>query len=154
MYLEPGRPVFLDELVAEPARHVGQTVRVTGTLHSYSPALDRAALVDGQYLLGVDTRLLGVRQYHVGQTYQLIGVVAAADGDGGDGPVPPDQLPEDARWAPQIALQARVAKEADGLDMAIYRKSVHALRRFLGTEPQAAAAADRPGTEPTHGSVG
>ncbi|KAJ2712189.1 hypothetical protein H4R19_002883 [Coemansia spiralis] len=127
MDLEPGRPVFLEELVRAPAAHVGQTVRVTGTLHSYTPALDRAMLVDGPHLLAIDTQLLGVQQYHVGQTYQLIGVVAGVEADE-DTEQP---LPEDAQCAAGIALRARVVKDVDGLDMAIYRRAVHALRRFL-----------------------
>ncbi|KAJ2746018.1 hypothetical protein GGI20_001720 [Coemansia sp. BCRC 34301] len=107
------------------------TVRVTGTLHSYSPKTDRASLVDGQSLLLVDTRLLGVHQYHIGQTYQLIGVVAASAH--GDGEEPPkDLLEEDVRFSLDIVLQARVVREVDGLDMVVYRKSVVMLRAFLG----------------------
>ncbi|KAJ1776214.1 hypothetical protein LPJ54_003220 [Coemansia sp. RSA 1824] len=125
MDLEPGRPVFLDELVQQPQLHTGKTVRVTGTLHAYSPVTDRAELVDGQYLLIVDTQLLGVQQYHVGQTYQLIGEIDSVM----------DQVPEslfdDAKFSQQIVLRARVGKSVDGLDMAVYKKSVHAVRKFL-----------------------
>ncbi|KAJ2336090.1 hypothetical protein GGI00_001025 [Coemansia sp. RSA 2681] len=130
MELEPGTPVFLEELVARPLHFVGRTVRVTGTLHSYSPKTDRAALVDGQSLLLVDTKLLGVHQYHIGQTYQLIGVVVASAQEGGE--EPPKDLLEDVRYSLDIVLQARVVREVDGLDMAIYRKAVAMLRAFLG----------------------
>ncbi|KAJ1840265.1 hypothetical protein H4S02_004209 [Coemansia sp. RSA 2611] len=128
MDLESGRPVFLEELVQQPAQSVGKTVRVAGTLHAYSPATDRAELVDGQYLLIVDTQLLGVRQYHVGQTYQLIGTIAgAAAGE----LKPPADLFDDAQYSLDIVLSARVVKAVDGLDMAVYRKAVHAVRQFL-----------------------
>ncbi|KAJ2900564.1 hypothetical protein IWW38_000441 [Coemansia aciculifera] len=130
MELEPGTPVFLEELVARPPHFIGRTVRVTGTLHSYSPKTDRASLVDGQSLILVDTKLLGVHQYHIGQTYQLIGVVVASAQM--DGEETPKDLLEDVRYSLDIVLQARVVREVDGLDMAIYRKSVVMLRAFLG----------------------
>ncbi|KAJ2765245.1 hypothetical protein IWQ56_004177 [Coemansia nantahalensis] len=135
MDLEPGKPVFLEELVHAADAHVGRTVRVTGTLHSYVPARDCAMLVDGQNLLAIDTQLLGVQQYHVGQTYQLIGVVTRVE-EGGAAPAAEQPLPEDTQCAAGIALRARVVKDADGLDMAIYRRAVHALRRLLDGPPQ------------------
>ncbi|KAJ1859069.1 hypothetical protein GGH12_000917 [Coemansia sp. RSA 1822] len=127
MDLEPGRPVFLDELVQQPQLHTGKTVRVTGTLHAYSPVTDRAELVDGQYLLIVDTQLLGVQQYHVGQTYQLIGEIDSVADQA------PESLFDDAKFSLEIVLRARVGKSVDGLDMAVYKKSVHAVRKFLDT---------------------
>ncbi|KAI9503774.1 hypothetical protein GGI25_003842 [Coemansia spiralis] len=128
MDIEAGKPVFIEELV-EQSGYIGQTVRATGTLHSYNPTTDRASLADGQYAVLIDTRLLGVMQYHIGQTYQFIGVVASAPNEAAP------ELFDDARCSLSIVLQARVAREVDGLDMAVYRKSVAALRRFLdGTE--------------------
>ncbi|KAJ2819413.1 hypothetical protein IWW50_005465 [Coemansia erecta] len=126
MDLEPGRPVFLDELVQHPHEHTGKTVRVTGTLYAYSPTRDRAELVDGQFVLVIDTQLLGVQQYHVGQTYQLIGEIISVSKDEA-----PEDLFDDARYSMEIALQARVGKSVDGLDMAVYRESVRAMRRLL-----------------------
>ncbi|KAJ1964286.1 hypothetical protein GGI12_001518 [Dipsacomyces acuminosporus] len=127
MDLEPGTPVFLDEVVDQNTALAGKTVRVTGTLHSYSPTSDQAVLVDGQHLLVIDTKLLGVLQYYIGQTYQFIGVVSAVQGEA----AVIDDLFEDARYSLDIVLQARVAREVDGLDMVVYRKSVAALRKFL-----------------------
>ncbi|KAJ1886428.1 hypothetical protein GGI08_007008 [Coemansia sp. S2] len=132
MELEPGTPVFLEEVVAQASQYIGRTVRATGTLHSYSPKTDRAALVDGQSLLLIDTKLLGVHQYHIGQTYQLIGVVVASSQE--DHEELPKDLLEDVRYSLDIVLQARVVREVDGLDMAIYRKSVVLLRAFLQDE--------------------
>ncbi|KAJ2879009.1 hypothetical protein FB639_003208, partial [Coemansia asiatica] len=60
MDLVAGKPVFLEEIVASESAFNGQSVRVTGTLHSYSPALESAVLVEGQSALIVDTKLLGV----------------------------------------------------------------------------------------------
>ncbi|KAJ2794560.1 hypothetical protein H4S07_006725, partial [Coemansia furcata] len=105
MELEPGTPVFLEELVACPPQFVGRTVRVTGTLHSYSPKIDRAALVDGPSLLLIDAKLLGVHQYHIGQTYQLIGVVVASSQAKQE--EPPKDLLEDIGYSLDIVLQAR-----------------------------------------------
>ncbi|KAJ2451833.1 hypothetical protein EV183_003361 [Coemansia sp. RSA 2336] len=128
MDLEPGRPAFLEELVQAPSQHVGKTVRVTGTLHSYNPTTDRAELVDGQYLLIIDTQLLGIQQYHNGQTYQLIGTIASTSENE---VAQPEHLFDDAQFSLEIVLRARVLKLADGLDMAVYRKSVDALRQLI-----------------------
>ncbi|KAJ1820533.1 hypothetical protein IWW57_004920 [Coemansia sp. S610] len=136
MELEPGTPVFLEELEARPPHFIGRTVRVTGILHSYSPKTDRATLVDGHSLLLIDTKLLGVHQYHIGQTYQLIGLIAAAVLD--DHKELPKDLEEDVRYSLDIFLQARVVREVDGLDMAVYRKSVVLLRTFLSDEIETA----------------
>ncbi|KAJ2407292.1 Alpha-aminoadipic semialdehyde dehydrogenase, partial [Coemansia sp. RSA 2530] len=136
MELEPGTPVFLEELEARPPHFIGRTVRVTGILHSYSPKTDRATLVDGHSLLLIDTKLLGVHQYHIGQTYQLIGLIAAAVLD--DRKELPKDLEEDVRYSLDIFLQARVVREVDGLDMAVYRKSVVLLRTFLSDEIETA----------------
>ncbi|KAJ1729730.1 hypothetical protein LPJ72_004821 [Coemansia sp. Benny D160-2] len=128
MDIEAGKPVFVEELVEPRNQHVGRTVRVTGTLHSYSPTTDRASLVDGQYLVLIDTQLLGVMQYHLGQTYQFIGVVASVE-DMQE--AVPDDLFDDTRYSLATVLRARVAREVDALDVAVYKKSVAALRRFL-----------------------
>ncbi|KAJ2685384.1 hypothetical protein IWW39_004315 [Coemansia spiralis] len=136
MELEPGTPVFLEELEARPPHFIGRTVRVTGTLHSYSPKTDRATLVDGHSLLLIDTKLLGVYQYHIRQTYQLIGLIAASVLD--DHKQLPKDLEEDVRYSLDIVLQARVVREVDGLDMAVYRKSVVLLRTFLSDEIETA----------------
>ncbi|KAJ2003516.1 hypothetical protein H4R26_003029 [Coemansia thaxteri] len=144
MELETGTPVFNDELVAQPLQFIGKTVRVTGTLHSYCPVTDRATLIEGQGLVLVDTKLLGVHQYHLGQTYQLIGMVAATQEASED---PPKDLLEDVRCSPDIVLQARVVREVDGLDMAVYKKSVVLLRAFLKeTDAKTAAVAHAPGS--------
>ncbi|KAJ1940021.1 hypothetical protein GGF37_004157, partial [Kickxella alabastrina] len=108
---------------------VGHTVRITGTLHSYSPTTDGAIIVDGQSALIVRTQLLGVVQYHVGQTYQFIGVVGSrtAINDGKD---EKDEglMVDDAQCARTVELHARVGRVVDGLDMAVYRRAVAALR--------------------------
>ncbi|KAJ1800008.1 hypothetical protein LPJ59_001424 [Coemansia sp. RSA 2399] len=127
MDAEAGKPVFVEELV-NGNEHVGRTVRITGTLHSYSPATDRAALADGQYLALVDTQLLGVVEYQLGQTYQIIGTVEATDGAQETAPA---DLFDDAHYSLATVLRARVARVVDGLDMAVYRKSVAALRGLL-----------------------
>ncbi|KAI8321582.1 hypothetical protein GQ54DRAFT_261498 [Martensiomyces pterosporus] len=126
MDLEPGTPVFLEEVVDRSTQLAGKTVRVTGTLHSYSPASDQAILVDGQHLVVVDTKLLGILQYCIGQTYQFIGVISTVQE-----PLAINDLFEDALYSPDVVLRARVTREVDGLDMVVYRKSVAALRRFL-----------------------
>ncbi|KAJ2657168.1 hypothetical protein IWW48_004645 [Coemansia sp. RSA 1200] len=128
MDIEAGKPVFVEELVEPSNQHVGRTVRVTGTLHSYNPTTDRASLVDGQYLVLIDTQLLGVMQYHLGQTYQFIGAVASVE-DMQE--AVPDDLFDDTRYSLTTVLRARVAREVDALDVAVYKKSVAALRRFL-----------------------
>ncbi|KAJ1887600.1 hypothetical protein LPJ66_009029 [Kickxella alabastrina] len=106
-----------------------RTVRITGTLHSYSPTTDGAIIVDGQSALIVRTQLLGVVQYHVGQTYQFIGVVGsrAAVNDSED---EKDEglMVDDAQCARTVELHARVGRVVDGLDMAVYRRAVAALR--------------------------
>ncbi|KAJ2806408.1 hypothetical protein H4R20_001696, partial [Coemansia guatemalensis] len=121
MDLESGRPVFIDELVQNPVQHVNKTVRVTGILHAYDPGVDRAELVDGLNLLIVDTQLLGVHKYNIGQTYQLIGAISDVHNDQLS---PPINLFEEAQYSLDIVLRARVLREVDGLDMAIYRKTV------------------------------
>ncbi|KAJ2588406.1 hypothetical protein EV177_009425, partial [Coemansia sp. RSA 1804] len=72
--------------------------------------------------------LLGVMQYHLGQTYQFIGVVASVE-DMQE--TVPDDLFDDTRYSLATVLRARVAREVDSLDVAVYKKSVAALRRFL-----------------------
>ncbi|KAJ2487384.1 hypothetical protein IWW37_005280 [Coemansia sp. RSA 2050] len=138
MELEPGTPVFLEELEARPLHFIVRTVRVTGTLHSYSPMTDRAELVDGHSLLLVDTKLLGVHQYHIGQTYQLIGLIAASAQE--DHKELPKDLEEDVRYSLDIILQARVVREVDGLDSAVYRKAVVLMRTFLGDKVETATS--------------
>ncbi|KAJ2725576.1 Alpha-aminoadipic semialdehyde dehydrogenase [Coemansia sp. Benny D115] len=115
-------PVFLEEVVAAGLQLAGGTVRVTGTLHSYSPAADCAVLVDGQSALVVRTEMLGVMQFHVGQTYQFIGLVRAATGMADQTHV------DDVLVARSVELAARVARVVDGLDMAVYRRTVAAMR--------------------------
>ncbi|KAJ2157834.1 hypothetical protein GGF46_004228 [Coemansia sp. RSA 552] len=128
MELEAGRPVFLEELVDQAQDWFGTTVRATGTLLEYRAQTDRAVLVDGQYAVVVDTRLMGVQKYHVGQTYQVIGQVDRIEGDRAAA----DPF-EDARWHASMAVRARVLRRVDGLDMAVYRKAVLAQRQLLGT---------------------
>ncbi|KAJ1951242.1 hypothetical protein FBU59_000282 [Linderina macrospora] len=130
MDLEPGKPVFLEDTVSQGRSMVGQTVRVTGTLHSFNATLDRAILIDNQYLLVIDTSMLGVIKYYFGQTYQFIGVVTPAN--------PPDEqqlisgdLEDGSKYNLEIVVKARVARDVDGLDMEVYRKSVVVLRAFL-----------------------
>ncbi|KAI7833685.1 telomere-capping, CST complex subunit-domain-containing protein [Kickxella alabastrina] len=124
MDLVAGTPVFLEEIVSKEPAFVGHTVRITGTLHSYSPTTDGplSALI-------VRTQLLGVVQYHVGQTYQFIGVVGSrtAINDGKD---EKDEglMVDDAQCARTVELHARVGRVVDGLDMAVYRRAVAALR--------------------------
>ncbi|KAJ1663049.1 hypothetical protein IW140_005792 [Coemansia sp. RSA 1813] len=132
MDIESGKPVFVEELVERSSEHVGHTVRVTGTLHSYSPTTDRAALADGQFLVLIDTQLLGVMQYHLGQTYQFIGTVSAVEAAQ---ETAPDDLFDDARYSLATVLRARVARAVEDLDMAVYRKSVAALRCLLDSRP-------------------
>ncbi|KAJ2695683.1 hypothetical protein H4218_005134, partial [Coemansia sp. IMI 209128] len=50
----------------------------------------------------------------------------------------PKDLEEDVRYSLDIFLQARVVREVDGLDMAVYRKSVVLLRTFLSDEIETA----------------
>ncbi|KAJ1945334.1 hypothetical protein EC988_005778 [Linderina pennispora] len=134
MDLEPGKPVFLEDIVSQGRSLVGQTVRVTGTLHSFNATLDRAILIDNQHLLVIDTSMLGIIKYYFGQTYQFIGVVTPAN--------PPDEcqlisddLRDDSNYTLEVVVKARVARDVDGLDMGVYRKSVAALRAFLDKVP-------------------
>ncbi|KAJ2617466.1 hypothetical protein H4S08_000308 [Coemansia sp. RSA 1365] len=128
MDLESGKPVFIEELVQNPTQHVNKTVRITGILHAYDPAFDHAEIVDGVNLLIVDTQLLGVHKYHVGQTYQLIGVISDVHNDQ---MAPPINLFKEAQYSLDIVLKARVVWEVDGLDMTIYKKTVYAMRQAL-----------------------
>ncbi|KAJ2082651.1 hypothetical protein H4R24_001400 [Coemansia sp. RSA 988] len=128
MDLESGKLVFIDELVQNPKEYANKTVRVTGILHAYDPSVDRAELVDGLNLLIIDTQLLGVQKYHLGQTYQLIGAIS----DVHNAQVPPPiNLFEEAQYSLDIVLRARVVREVDGLDMTIYRKTIYAMRQAL-----------------------
>ncbi|KAJ2223960.1 hypothetical protein H4R99_003975 [Coemansia sp. RSA 1722] len=122
MDLVAGKPVFLEEIVAQGADFLGQSVRVTGTLHSYSPATESAVLVEGQSALVIDTRLLGVVKYHVGQTYQFIGVLNPP------AVVSADTNIDDVRCATDVQLHARVSRVVDGLDMVVYRRAIMELR--------------------------
>ncbi|KAJ2354336.1 hypothetical protein GGF43_003276 [Coemansia sp. RSA 2618] len=118
-------PKFLRPLTAQPAATAAEAVRGM-KVRSSVKLMDRAELVDGQFVLVIDTQLLGVQQYHVGQTYQLIGEIISVSKDEA-----PEDLFDDARYSMEIALQARVGKSVDGLDMAVYRESVRAMRRLL-----------------------
>ncbi|PIA15221.1 hypothetical protein COEREDRAFT_88071 [Coemansia reversa NRRL 1564] len=128
MDLESGKPVFIEELVQNPTQHANKTVRITGILHAYDPAFDRAEVADGLNLLIVDTQLLGVQKYNVGQIYQLIGVISDVHNDQ---MAPPINLFKEAQYSLDIVLRARVVWEVDGLDMAIYKKTVLAMRQAL-----------------------
>ncbi|KAJ1813982.1 hypothetical protein LPJ75_002961 [Coemansia sp. RSA 2598] len=121
MDLVAGTPVFLEEIVARESDFAGQSVRVTGTLHSYSPAQESAVLVEGESAVVVDTRLLGVVKYHVGQTYQFIGVLSPTAASSGI-------AVDDVRCAGTVRLHARVGRVVDGLDMAMYRRAIMELR--------------------------
>ncbi|KAJ2080162.1 1-pyrroline-5-carboxylate dehydrogenase, partial [Coemansia sp. S142-1] len=135
---KPGSPSLLQRFVS-PRSIKENMIPISGyTYPSNHPKTDRAALVDGQSLLLIDTKLLGVHQYHIGQTYQLIGVVVASSQE--DHEELPKDLLEDVRYSLDIVLQARVVREVDGLDMAIYRKSVVLLRAFLQDEIKTAGA--------------
>lgn len=131
MELESGIPTFLEEIVEDVSSHLNKTVRVTGTIHSYDPNSDIVALVDGQHMLLIDTRLLGVLQYHLGQAYQLIGQLVEPEALGENNELVHDGVEEDVRYSSRVILKAKVARQVDGLDMAVYRKAVTELRDFL-----------------------
>ena len=93
-------------------------MRVVGRLQTYNAEYDEALLVDPaaprKATLVVRTDLLADHDFRLGSLFMVIGELEAGrDADS------------------QLRLRARIASNADGLDMDLYAQSIEVQRRVL-----------------------
>ncbi|GAB4851333.1 Telomeric pathways with STn1 [Ancistrocladus abbreviatus] len=106
-----GALVVLQELnPSSPHFKHGASLRVTGKLHEYSAETALAVIADGSTTLKIDTQHLSLN-FRVGSIYQFIGELHIQ--------------PEN-----EVLLKARVARNVDGMDLNLYRQSLHLLTEF------------------------
>ncbi|KAJ7526200.1 hypothetical protein O6H91_05G120000 [Diphasiastrum complanatum] len=111
----PGTPVLLRELLqpSSPFRTQSASLRVLGRLERYHAESGVAVIVQGDVRLGVDTQFLRNMHFREGSLYQFIGELRIEPAN--------ENL---------ILVQARVARNVDGLDVDLYEKSLELRRRY------------------------
>ncbi|KAJ1328592.1 hypothetical protein BSLG_010324 [Batrachochytrium salamandrivorans] len=95
---------------------LGWVVRILGRLRSYNVHTNMAQVeYRGQQLL-VDTALLGIFDYKINSLYQWIGELVVSTTDTGD----------------CICLQAKILRNVDELDTALFEESLKLRRQIMG----------------------
>ncbi|KAL2922975.1 CST complex subunit TEN1 [Bienertia sinuspersici] len=106
-----GALVILEELnPSSPLFQNGASLRVTGKLLDYAVVTAVAVIADGSATLMIDTQHLKMN-FRVGSIYQFIGELFLES----------DRQP---------ILRARVGRNADGMDLNLYRQSLKLLKEF------------------------
>lgn len=102
---------FIDEILA--LKKDGASYRVTGRLVEYDASKDVARIVEGKQgaALWVRTDLLDKFPHKIDSLFQFIGEFRAGKG------------------ASEGCLQARCARNVDGLDMRLYREALKLCRK-------------------------
>ncbi|CAA6663418.1 unnamed protein product [Spirodela intermedia] len=109
--VKPGTPISLQDLRSSELFKHGASIRVTGSLQSYSVETARAVIADGASSLVVNTRHLSGITFRVGCLYQFIGeLLLCPNAD--------------------TNLLARVGRNVDGMDLHLYHQSLLVLRQF------------------------
>ncbi|KAJ8754772.1 hypothetical protein K2173_012161 [Erythroxylum novogranatense] len=98
----------------------GASLRVTGKLQEYTVETAIAIICHGNASLKIDTQHLRDLSFRIGSIYQFIGELL----------IQPDN---------ESILQARVARNVDGIDLNLYQHSIQLLRQFQADHMKNAA---------------
>ncbi|XP_027352622.1 CST complex subunit TEN1 [Abrus precatorius] len=110
--IKSGALVSLQDLLpSSPYFKQGASLRIIGKLQEYTSETGLAIIIDGNYILKVNTEHLRDLAFHVGSVYQFIGELF----------IQPDN---------EGVLQARVGRNVDGIDLNLYHQSLLLLRQF------------------------